>query len=862
MSKKKQLSKAGSSLLCRISGKSRHSALIGDFEEIYSEIAGNKGVFSAKLWYWGQILRSLPSYLMFSLAFWSAMFKNYFLTSIRYLKRYKAFSFINISGLAIGMACFLLIFLYVKYEFSYDKFHKDSQNIYRIIDYNDSNNSKYYSWYIAAGVGPAMEAEYPGYVSFTRTDGNKRFVVKSDNELFTENAVFADNSFFDIFSFSLMRGNEKFALKEPNSVVISQKMAAKFFKDEDPVGKQVSVFIYEKPVDLKVTGILDKVNSHSHLKFDFLLSFKTHESLDEKIVDINKSWNKYCSTFIKVSDNFDEAVFHSRISSIIKKYGNEDYKKMFVSSHLQPVSDIHIRPYYRDTDTVKYNYMFLMIAVIILSIACINFTNLSTARSSIRTKEVGVRKVIGAYKSQLIKQFIGESMILSFIALVFALVVVAVILPTFNSVVDRNIELNIISDPVILLVLAGIVVFTGIVSGIYPALFLSSFKPVKTLKGVFKEGTGSSRFRNILVVGQFSISIILILFTMFIQNQMNFIKTADVGFDKKNVLSTWLTDSNAEKSYPVIKRKLLENPEVISVSTTVMPIQSVCARSFVTLDGPTDKNERIMSGFLQADYDFQQFFNTSMISGRFFSKEYNDKKSAVVNETFVKRMGVESPLNKKFVRNKKVYEIIGVIKDFHIASLHVEIAPLAIVLISRDPWNVYARIKPGNVKETTDFIRNTINEYSPSYPVKLEFLEDSINDMYTKEQRLGTIFKVFSALAIFIACLGLFGLASFTVERRNKEIGIRKVLGSNISGLVMLISRNFLILVLIANFIAWPVTFYLVKFWLRNFAYHAEVGMWTFISGGILALLIAFFTTGYQAIKAARSNPVDTLRYE
>ncbi len=780
---------------------------------------------------------------------------NYVKVALRKIRRHKGYSFINISGLAIGMACCFLVFLWVKDELSFDRFHSNAQEIYRVL--LNPQNTDIYHPYGPGPLGPALAANYPEIINFTRIFGDASAPLRYRNQVFTGKVCGVSPSFFEIFTFPFVKGDPKNCLSEPRSIVLTEKMAAKLFQEEDPIGKTLGFEWWGTWHDLKVTGVIEDVPSNSHIHFDYLLPFEfvTWSGMTIEDWDIG-AYQTY--VLLPKNSNFNEV--SEKIAGTIKKHFPESPNTL----HLEPLTRIHLYNF-TGGGPITYVYIFSIIGILILGIACINFMNLSTARSMERAREVGMRKVVGSTRAQLIRQFLGESVLLSLLSFVLALILVQTLLPSVNNIVGKQLTLSHSGTP--LFIFIGIAFLTGIVSGIYPAIFLSNFRPITVFKGFVRSGSQKIRLRKLLVIGQFVVSIMLITGTIIIYQQLVYMRNTDMGINKEHVINMELRGGLRNKYY-TIKNELLKNSDILAVSATNGSFSKRFGTDKIGWEGkPEDK--RIFMSIHSVDFDYQKIFDIKMAQGRYFSRDYQTDVSdgIIVNETAAQIMGMESPVGQRIscwipYSPQRSGTIVGIAKDFHFRSLHEKIDPLVLVIAPGWFTDMYIRMKPENFPETLGFIEKTIKKFAPDFPLEYSFLDEDIDNLYKTEQRIGDLVKYGTFLAIIIACLGLFGLASFTAEKRTKEIGIRKVLGASISGIVLLLTKEFTKWVILANLVAWPIAYYVMYRWLQNFAYHINIGIWTFLLSATLALVIALITTSIQAIKAAISNPVDSLRYE
>jgi putative ABC transport system permease protein len=788
------------------------------------------------------------------------MFQNYLKSALRNIKRQKGYSLITIAGLFIGITCFVLISLYVQYEFSYDRFHENAQNIYRmIVDTRETYMGKSQVTVTPAPLASAMQGEFPEVLKATKVE-SERVVMKYGEHRFSENRIYyVDPAFLDIFNFPLLAGNPKTALNKPNCLLVSKDMAEKYFGQENPVGKTIDV----DKKDYQITGVLENIPGNTHFRFDFLASFSSLVELYGRDRVYNWGWSYY--TYVLLHGQADPVSLENKLVDFLKRNYREDATQTL---RLQPVADIHfytkanfeIEP----TADIRNVYLLSAIAFFILLIACFNYMNLSTARATTRAKEIGMRKVIGANRMQLIRQFLGESTLFSLIALFISVMLVKLFLPAFRVFIDRKLEAGVIQDGTLILTLIGLVLFVGLVSGSYPSLVLSSFQPTAVLKGTgARSSRSSSLFRNSLVVSQFVISAALIFCTIVVFNQLHFMRNKELGFVKDYVV----TVPNPARGDETLKNKLRQNTQVLDVTSSNDLPYDIRSADFGKWDG-YNPEEKLIVYRNWVDANFLSFYDIPVVQGRGFAEEYNDKEGQVyiLNEAAVKAIGWDDPIGKRFGfrsgREEKKGVVVGVVKDFHFAPLHLNIEPLALTPNSeRIDW-LSIKISSQNIPETLAFIERTWKRHSPEGDFSYTFLDDRLDRLYRTEEKLGKTFSIYTFIALFVACLGLFGLASFTTAQRTKEIGIRKVLGATGWNITLLTTKKIMALVLMANAIAWPVAYFAMQNWLQNFAYRTEVGVWIFALSATLSLAIALLTVSYQTIKAATANPVDSLRYE
>lgn len=789
------------------------------------------------------------------------MFNNYLRIALRILKRQKIYSFINISGLAIGISCCIVILLFVQDELSYDKYHENVKCIYRVATEMISPSGKKGSTKTWSWIAPNMISDFPGVISASRI---YRYggVLNYDKKHFGESLFFVDPSFLDIFTFPLFKGDKQIALRDPNSALITEELAEKYFGDDNPLGK---VLMLDGKYSFKINGILRNIPKNSHFSFGFLASFDNLRNIYGK--EEYQKGNLLVRTYLLLDNNVAYKELEEEFHNFVVRYKGEK----FASRHnyfLQPLTSIHLHSNLavelaKNSD-IAYSYALSGIALVILLLACINFMNLSTARAFWRSKEVGMRKVIGASRAQLFRQFIGESVFISFIALLLAIVLAELFLPFFNSLVDKDLSINFSQNLFIYTALILLIIFVGFVSGSYPAIFLSSFQPIDVIKGNLKKSTLTGLlFRKGLIIFQFAISLFFIIGTIIVFRQVNFMKNTNLGFDKDYVIKISF-DKTIRQHYKAVKNELLQNLNIIDVTASLAPPGRLAGLELPFVpEGLQD--EKVILNLNDVDHNFFEFFRIDVVEGRDFSKEIaSDIESAfVLNEAAVKKIGWELPIGKKLkcegFRVKGT--VVGVAKDFHNVSLYEEIKP-SIFRVNPQYFSLFVRIRPNNIQGAISFLEEKMREFSPQLIFRYSFLDEHIAAIYIKEKKVNKVFGFSSLLSIIIACLGLFGLVSFSVEQRTKEIGIRKVIGASVTNILLLLSKEFVRLVIISNIVAWPIVYFVMNKWLQNFAYRIHIGWWIFFIAGALALVISLLTVSYQAVKAALANPVETLRYE
>jgi ABC-type antimicrobial peptide transport system permease subunit len=845
----------------------RYGAM-GDLEEQFYRMRKEHGTFKARLLYWKQICGALPYFIRNSILWSLIMFKNYLKTTFRNTTRHKGYSFINLAGLAIGMACTLLILLWVQHELSYDRFHEKADNIFMVLRGEEETVMVPTSYHLA----PALVAELPEIINATRFSQlpeTEKVFFRSGEKVFEENISFADSHFFEIFSFPFLKGTPESALEGPSSVVITEKTARKYFGDGEAFGNSIQMLLFGAKIPVSITGVIKDIPSNSHIDCDIFVTFHTWSNFG---IDLeNLGWeNQMASSYILTRDNSDVEDLASKITACeIRNRPDDDLEKLFYS--LLPLKNIHLQAknikFFATTGNSKYVYIFTVIAFIILLIACVNYTNLSVALSLKRAKEIGVRKVVGANRSTLIKQLLGETIVLSFLALLLAVLLARLLIPTFNRLSGKSLTIQFFD--IRFLIGAVLIAFlTGILSGYYPALFLSSFQPAKILKAKSGFALKGMALRKGLVVFQFSLSIILIISTIVVFNQLLFIKNSDIGYDRDHILCARIA-GDMSGTYDVLKNELLKNPDILGVCRTEPLDANIITNTDSVKWRGKEEDKTQYFRVLRADYDLVSTYGIKMEAGRFYSREFpaDAEGSYVINKAAAKAMGLESPVGEEISLWDRKGSIIGVVSDFHFGSFHQSIEPLLMILPSEKFHNIYLRLlsvrfRSGTLKSSTKYVADKWKAIIPDMPYDYYFLNDALNTQYRAEQRMGMLFRYFTILAIFIACLGLYGLTSISAEQKIKEIGIRKVLGASASNITVMLSKEFMKWVVLANFIAWPVAWYAMNKWLQNFAYRIHTGWGTFCLAGALALGIALFTVSFQAFRAATANPVDSLRYE
>ncbi len=845
---------------------------IGDLEEIFRSISKERGSRKACLWYWSQLFRAFPHRLIGFFFMDIPLFILSLKILSRNLRKNKVFSFLNIAALTLGLSCFFLIFLFARYEFTYDSFHQDYHHIYKVhLQDSSGNGQPSFSFPLA----PVLEAQIPEIEQTAQYCWAFNPIVKIGQNIFESSGKFADENFLELFHFPLRRGIDR-PLAEPFSIILTDSAAERFIGGADPIGKTLTFIIRGETCELTVTGLMDDPPQNTHFDFDLLISFSTTEALPKFKELLEAVSYRLIATYIHLHKDTFVPRCEKKIVEFLKPLRSEATPDVGLSCGLQPISDINLRPDNKDSSAIRILYLYLSLGIIILIIAGINYVNLATARSSIRLREIGVRKTIGAQKRQLIKQFIGEAILLAAVSFALSLIVLWCTLPILNRFMNKDISLSLFFNGYLWLDTLGIVFLVGIAAGLYPALFLSSFKPVQILRGpTLTAGTAGfrpTRLRNVLVVMQFTVSVVLISTMLFVHQQVKYIKTCDLGFEKKNIVEAWVP-----KNSLIIKDRLLQNPQILGVTL---------ASNGISLSGRKESGgefgDRIkyLSDYglpiefsahqVQCDQSFLDVFSIPLLAGRNFSNKMNDDQSAIVNDTFARQLGPESPLMKRIQIKSWTDEndegrdliIIGVVKDFHHQPLTHTIKPLILTHTERNFMLLYAKVRDEDMADAMADVQKTVQESNQGDIPPIHYLDERILDVYKTEENQGALLLAFSMLAILIACLGLFGLAAFTTERKTKEIGIRKVLGARTGHLFLMVFKDLGKLSLVANVIGWPLGLYFVRRWMENFAYHVPILPWIFLLTGLIVFVAMLVTSGTQIVRVSRINPAEIIKFE
>jgi putative ABC transport system permease protein len=800
------------------------------------------------------------------------MFLNYLKIALRNMRRDKDYSAINILGLVIGMACCILILFFVSDELSYDGYHSRADRIYRMVAFSQSSGEERHYVPLGAPYAVLFDNALPEVKAAVRFYPHGRLLVEyEEKKFFEERFYFADPSAFDVFTFPILKGNPSTALKSPFSVVLTESTARKYFGDRDPVGKTLMV---DNEHVFRIEAVMQDVPSNSHFHFDFLASLETLSDLYGERFLQHPGYLSFYS-YVLLQENTDPQKVEAKFQEVVKNNYGERVASLR-TIELQPLRSIHLHSHLEAeleaNSSMSYIYIYSAIALFILLIAAFNFVNLSTARSARRAKEVGMRKVLGAARLQLVRQFLSESVIFSSFGLALAVVLVRLLLPFFNSLAGKELPFDFLCKTSFLTGLASIVLAVGILGGLYPALFLSSFEPIKTLKGKGRVGRRSGSFRRVLVVSQFAISIALIIGTIVIRKQLHYMRSQDLGFDKEQVVVIPMHDTRDREAYRLIKEELLKDPSVLAATASSgMPGKQATSIAYRVEGLPDDQHISIPTYFV--DYDFLETLGIELAEGRGFSQAFaTDEESAfILNQTAVRELNWDQPLDKQIIwpsdlrRQDAIVKkgrVVGIAEDFHFTSLHERIEPLLFQIRPSNFRFLSVRIAGKNIPRTLAFLEEKWRDFSPAFPFEYSFLDDDFEKLYRADQKVGQIIGVFTTLALLVACLGLFGLACFASEQKTKEIGVRKVLGASASGIFLLLSHDFAKWVLVANILAWPVAYFVMERWLQNFAYRVSIGVGTFLLSALAALTIALVAVSFQSLKAALSDPIDSLRYE
>jgi putative ABC transport system permease protein len=790
------------------------------------------------------------------------MFKSILKTTIRYIRKHAGYSLLNVLGLTLGISSALFLIIYVSDELSYDRYHEKADRIFRVASKITETDDQF-TWIVAQiPFGPQVAKDYPEVRAFTRFINMPRALYKyEDKEYNEENFYYADSTVFDIFTYKVLKGEVKSAVRDPKKIVLTETAAARYFGESDPIGKTLT----EGTNTYEVTGVIEDVPTNSHFRFDALTA---RNNLPKQL----GTWGNFgVFTYLLLPENIDVKAFETKMQGMYDAYMKSIFGPVNIKIEyiLEPIKRIHLystnagEP--EPTGSITYVYIFGIVAIFLVLIAAMNYMNLATARSAKRAREVGLRKVAGSRRSLLVAQFLTESVVLTLISLLISILILIILLPKFNLLAGKSFNPEILYSPVILLSLLGVIIIAGIFGGSYPAIFLSRFSPVTVLKGEITQGSAGSLFRKILVVIQFTISVGMIVCTLVVFRQLNYLKNKDQGFDQKNVLSLQLNNATMIRKYPLLKQLLLSNEDIKYVTSTNTPMGEGSGKLLFNVETDQGMSQRGIN-FSVVDHDFVETLGIKMVEGRDFQEDMpsDTLNGVIVNETFVKRMGWSEPIGKKIEagdENTLRARVVGVMADYHQTGMYNEIESL---LLAYRKFNniIYIKLSGNNTQQTLAFIESKWKEIFPDQPFAYTYLSERFNRQFEADEKRGLIFTMFTILAILIACLGLFGLASYMVEQRTKEIGIRKVFGANEGVVIRLISREFLLLVSISIIIALPAAYIIMSKWLENYVYRSSIGVTLLIFAAVITLIITFITVSYKAYQAAVMNPASSIRTE
>lgn len=789
------------------------------------------------------------------------MIKNLLKIAVRHIRKHLGYSLLNVLGLTLGITCALFLIIYVSDEISYDRYLVNADRIYRVSSKITETDDQF-TWNVAQiPMGPQVVQDYPEVESFVRFINMPRGLYKfEDKEFIEENFYYADSTVFNIFTYKVIRGDVKSAVKDPKKIVLTKKIASRYFGNSDPIGKTIT----EGSNTYEVTGIIEDVPSNSHFRFDALAA---RNNLPKQL----GTWGNFgVFTYLMFPANMDVKTFETKMQGMYDAHMKSIFGSLNIKIEyiLEPIRRIHLystnpnEP--EPTGSITYVYIFGIVAVFLILIAAINYMNLATARSAQRAREVGLRKIVGSHRSFLVMQFLSESLVLTIISLAISIILLMALLPKFNLLAGKSFNLEILSSSAVLISLIAVIVVAGIFGGSYPAFVLSRFSPATVLKGEITQGSAGSLFRKILVVIQFTVSVVMIICTLVVFRQLNYLKNMDQGFDQKNVLTLQLNGIMTRK-YTLLKQMLLQNENIKYVTSTNTPMGEGSGKLLFNVETDQGMAQRGIN-FSVVDHDFIETLGIKMVKGRDFQQDMpsDTLRGVVVNETFVKRMGWSEPIGKKIEAGDSSTlraRVIGVMSDYHQTGMYNEVESLLLAYRERNNI-IYIKLSGNNIQATLSYIESKWKEVFPDQPYSFTFLSERFNRQFEADEKRGLIFTMFTILAILIACIGLFGLASYMVEQRTKEVGIRKVFGANEEVVIRLISRDFLVLVAISIIIAIPVAVYFMSNWLENYVYRSRIGISLLILAAVLTMIITFITVSYKAYQAAVMNPANSIRTE
>ncbi len=837
-----------------------------NLEEDFSEYVSLNGRYKARLMYWYHVIKAVFAISCYKIYWKFVMFKNYFITALRNFKRHKGYSSINILGLAVGFVCTFLIVIFVQHELSYDQFHSKSDRIYRLLN-SSREESGIRSALSASGYAPRILNDFPEVEEATRFFINVGSAdLKYQEESRTVNGfIFADASMLNVFDFPITIGHTDTALDSSNSLMLTEDAAQSWFGSDNPIGKTITYLRGNLRIPLNITAVLQNIPSNSHIQFNYVVSFLTiKDFMGENALDEFTINNYY--TYVLLKEGTDHRRVEEKLPSFITSHFGHERADQF-SLHLQPLENIHLNSAIKwdlpTTGNKQYLHIFSGVAFFVLLIACINFINLSTALAPLRAREIGIRKVVGSSRRQILLQLFSESFLTTLTAMLIALLGLHILVKGLAGLMGQRLPFNLINDTNTALVLIGIGIIAGILAGIYPAIVLSSYQPAMVLKGSLTKGTRGATLRKALIIIQFSLSMLLIVSMLIVINQVNFMKNTPLGFDKEQVILVSLSGS-IKQNFGVFRNKLLDQSDIQNIALTTVPGRLRTSSGYIW-PGGENKEERRNFYTMFVDPRTIPTLGLEVIEGRNFSEEVitDVNRAYILNEAAVKALRWKKAVGKPFrVWDEDIGQVIGVVKDFHFKSLHHVIEPLVLRIKPEWTWNAAVRVSTANISKALQTIQKVWLEIETAIPIKYRFLDSDFDRHYHSEEKLGKLFGIFTGLAIFIACLGLLGMASFSTQQRLKEIGIRKVLGASLRNIFTLFLKEFSRLVFCSLLIASPVTYWLMASWLGDYAYRIRIGIFPFIAGAVIILTVASLTISSQILKAARANPADIIRYE
>ena len=857
----------GAWLLARASGPAGRNDVLGDYEEIFRDLAFEQGFKAARSWYWSQVLKSLPMFMTNLVFGGAAMFNNYLKLAWRNILRHKRYSLLNIIGLAVGLAACLLMAGYVIHELSFETMHPLKERIFRVNGRVPMGGQTVLNAVVAAPLGPAVEESVPEIEESVRILRRRNFPVQVEDRDFKENKMFfAEQEILEVFSVPLLRGDPKAALEAPFTVIIDETLGRKYFGDKDPMGKLIRLTL-DKTYDFQVTGVMRNMPSNTILRTPMIASFAT---LRQTYPEADRRWESWgnITTFVRLRKGADPSSVDAKITAIVRPHLDDDQKD--ASYYLQPLGRIYIenaaRGMNNDIDnsgSITRLYIFSAVALLILIIAAINFINLSTAKISGRVKEVGIRKTVGSLRSNLITQFLVESLLISASAMGLGLILFRLFKPRLDAYLGKTLNLGVLATPWILPAVAAMVLVVGFLAGSYPALFLSRFQAAVIFRSGVPRGPSRAGLRRILVGFQFFIAGALIVCTLVVLKQVRYSEAKDLGYDRENLIVLQNRDASRLKNARTVKRQILSRTGALAAAS-VNSFPSAQNRNISTVrTEDRAEGEGVVVQTLNVDADFVPTMGLKIAAGRNFEEtRTGDREAVLVNKTAARDLGPENPVGKLLFRGDKAYSIIGILEDWNTNSIHSRIYPTVLFASDETATDLVVRLPQGGRQEVISRIRGVVSELLPEQIFDFAYVDDLFLRAYDEERRLASLLISFCGLTIFVACLGIFGLAAYSTEQRTKEIGIRKVLGSNVAAIVILFTGDYARWVFVANVLAWPAAYFAANKWLQAFAFRTPVGFVPFILAGSLTLAVAVLSVIFQTMRAALANPVHSLRYE